>query len=100
MASLDYLREEMASALAVMEDTSKPSETRRAARARFWHCEKRVGTMERGGRTEDDPGHILLGYSELGYSRAPKTSPAPLADHRRSLIDQRTEAHFKAKETL
>lgn len=99
MASLEYLREEMASALAIMDDKSKPSEVRRAARARFWHCEKRVGAMERGGFSEDDPGHYMLGYSEIGYSKAkPKTSPA--SEHRRDLIDKKTAAHFNAKERL
>lgn len=103
MASLDYLREEMASALAIMDDTSKPSHVRNAARSRFWHCEKRAGAMERGGFTNDEPGHMLLGYSEIGISSAPQRAAETLptaADHHRDLIDARTEAHFKAKELL
>lgn len=103
MASLEYLREEMASALAIMDDKSKPTEVRRAARARFWHCEKRVGTMERGGFTEDDPGHFMPGYSELGFASAAKNAAAPMPsadDLRRDLIDKKTDAHFRAKETL
>lgn len=102
MASLDYLREEMAAALAIMDDTSKPSHERNAARSRFWHCEKRAGAMERGGFTEDEPGHMLIGYSEIGIPSVPKkTASVPSAsEHRRDLIDQKTQAHFKAKELL
>jgi hypothetical protein len=93
----------MASALAIMDDKSKPPEVRRAARARFWHCEKRVGTMERGGYTEDDPGHYMLGYSELGFTSASKKASAPMpgaADHRRDLLDAKTASHFEAKGRL
>lgn len=48
MASLEYLQEEMQRALEVMDDNTKPANIRHAARSRFWHCEKRVGTMLRG----------------------------------------------------
>jgi len=107
MASLEFLRDQMEHDLAVMDDKSKPFEVRRAARARFWHCEKRVGAMERGGFTHDEPGHHLIGYSEIGLQpNAPKTSDySPVAaltasEARRDLADRRTAAHFAAKELL
>lgn len=64
MASLEFLRDAMAEALATSEDESKPFDVRRAARNRFWHCVKRVGAMERGGLSHDEPGHYLRGYGE------------------------------------
>lgn len=110
MASLEYLREEMAAAFVAMDDKSKPSEYRRAARARFWHLEKRVGTMERGGLEEDNgedwnpvtpAGWPLLGYSETGFRTKGKAPPAPTPDDiRRDLIDWKNEAHFTAKQRL
>lgn len=103
MASLEYLREEMARAAEIMDDTSKPFDVRRAARSRFWHCEKRVGTMERGGLTDDEPGTFMLGYSEIGIADRPSklaAVEAPTVDPRRDLIDRRTAAHFASKERL
>lgn len=103
MASLEYLREMMAADLAIMDDTSKPSEVRRAARSRFWHCEKRAGAMERAGLSDDEPGHILTGYSEIGITDTKKTKKlmtATPAQTRRDLIDKQTDAHFRAKETF
>lgn len=104
MASLDYLREEMQRAAEIMDDQSKPFTVRHAARSRFWHCEKRVGTMVRGGFTEDDPGHYLIGYSEIAFAKpAPKAAVGEgrsLGEHRRELTDKKTEAHFAAKQRL
>lgn len=67
MASLFYLREEMESAYRIMNDKTKPFNVRRAARHRWHHCMIRVGTMERGGFDEDEPGHYLRGYGEEGF---------------------------------
>lgn len=64
MASLEFLQECMEQARLAMDDPKRPSNVRRAARSRFWHCEKRVGTLLRSGRTEDEPGHYMIGYSE------------------------------------
>lgn len=105
MASLDYLREEMQRAFEIMDDMSRPSEVRRAARSRFWHCEKRVGAMERGGRTEDEPGHYLLGYSETGFAPSSRAghkeeSSKTYAEQRREYLDQKTEVQIAARERL
>lgn len=101
MASLEYLRECMEGARLRMDDPTRPAEERRAARAMFWHCEKRVGAMVRGGFTEDDPGHFMLGYSELGYSSPAKRQPAPTTEEqRRAYLDRKAEVQIAAREAL
>jgi hypothetical protein len=102
MAHIDFLRDQMERDLAVMDDHSKPFDVRRAARSRFWHCEKRVGAMERAGLTEDEPGHYLVGYSEIGFGPTQKGKRAALTpdDQRRELNDRRTEVQIAAREKL
>lgn len=101
MASLEYLQECMADALRRMDDPARPAHERRAARSMFWHCEKRVGTMERGGFTEDDPGHFMMGYSEVGKSSRAKTPPAPTPEDQRSAyLDRKTEVELAARQRL
>lgn len=80
MASLEYLRECMERDLEIMEDKTKPDDIRAAARARFWHCEKRAGTMERNGATEDSPGVFLIGYSEEQFFRKPRKTELAAID--------------------
>lgn len=64
MASLEYMREVMNEARRIADDRSQPAHVRHAADARFWHCVKRFGTMERGGLTHDEPGHYMKGYRD------------------------------------
>lgn len=102
MASLEYLREEMQRAREMMDDPNQPSTIRHASRNRFWHCYRRVGAMERGGLTHDEPGHFMLGYSEQGYS-GKKRSQLPLPatpDNRREHIDRKTEVQIASRERL
>lgn len=108
MASLEYLRDEMNRARQMADDKSLPAHVRHASDARFWHCVKRVGAMERGGFAEDDPGHFLVGFREEESARAAKRSlrtqpAAPLVsegEHRRRLMDRRSEVQIAARERL
>lgn len=104
MASLDYLQEEMQRAFEVMDDRAKPAHIRNAARARFWHCKKRVGTMQRGGLTHDEPGYLLIGYSEQQFYRDSKRKDVPqqheAAPSRREQKDTRDAVEIAAKKRL
>jgi hypothetical protein len=64
MASLDFLKEEMASARKLADDKTKPFNVRRASESRFWHCLRRVDAMERSGAISDTPGTYMKNYSE------------------------------------
>jgi len=67
VASLEYLRQEMLEARRRADDKSLPAFVRHKSDAMFWHLVKRVGTLERGGMTEEPDIKYanLIGYREL-----------------------------------
>lgn len=67
MATLEYLKQEMETARKRADDKSLPATLRHASDAMFWHLIKRVGTLERGGLTEESNIKYanLIGYREI-----------------------------------
>lgn len=69
---IETLRANMEDARERMDNKALPFNTRLAARSMFHHCMRRIGTMERGGIEDDEPGAILIGYSELALHKSKK----------------------------
>lgn len=104
MASLEYLREEMQAARERADNKALPAHIRHASESMFWHCCRRVGTMERGGTTSDEPGHYMVQHSELAHVAGSKKSSAAQTDDgaeaRRQLLEHKTEVQIEARERL
>jgi hypothetical protein len=105
MASLEYLREEMNAARERADNKALPAHIRHASESMFWHCYRRVGTMERSGAVEDEPGHYMVQHSELAHvqrslKQADATPTIGSEQARREYLDRKAEVEIEARERL